>query len=164
MAGTLTISPYVRVGLWVAIILHLADRFTKWWMVYQVDPMQLPLKVVPSFNLVLTWNEGVSFGMLSDVDARVLLIIMTIAVTVGLAVWLWREHCVVSAYALGLMIGGATGNIVDRIYYGAVVDFLDVYIRNYHWPAFNVADSGICVGVMLLIWQSMRTQKEYSTS
>ena len=145
-------------GVWAALVVHLADRITKWWMVHQVDPLSLPQKVMPSFNLVLTWNHGVSFGMFSDANARLMLIVMTIAVTIGLLVWLWREPCKVNAYALGLMIGGATGNIVDRIYYGAVADFLDTYIGTYHWPAFNVADSAICVGVILLIWQSMRSQ------
>jgi signal peptidase II len=156
MAGFLkSLSTHARLGLWAALVLHVGDRVTKWWMVHHVDEAQFPIHVMPSFNLVMTWNHGVSFGMFSGVDARIVLIAMTLAVTVGLCVWLWREQIAVNAFALGLMIGGATGNIVDRLHYGAVADFLDVYWQHYHWPAFNVADSGICVGVMLLIAHSI---------
>lgn len=156
-------SPWVRWGLIAALAVHLCDRFTKWWVLNQTT---IPQEVVPVFkglNLVLVWNHGVSFGMFAEANARYLLIALTLAVTAYLCVWMWKEKSYWTVLALGLIIGGATGNIVDRIYYHAVVDFLDVYAGVYHWPAFNVADSGICVGVMLLIAQQCFSKTKISS-
>lgn len=153
-------SRHVVLGVVVAIIVHIADRFTKWWVVHQVDVHTFPQRVFEGFNIVLFWNRGVSFGMFENHDARMLLTALTMTLVLALCVWLWRETVRLNAYALGLMIGGATGNIVDRVYYGAVADFLDVYWQHYHWPAFNIADSAICAGVMLLILQTIWDSKK----
>jgi signal peptidase II len=74
---------------------------------------------------------------------------------VALGVWLYKAETRVTALALGLIIGGALGNVIDRVQFGAVVDFLDFHMMGYHWPAFNVADSGICIGAAMLILESL---------
>ncbi len=152
-------SPYYKYGVLVAVLLHLADRFSKWLVVHHSDVPEHIVSVFNGFNLVMVWNRGVSFGMLSGADARHVLIALTLVVTAYLTYWMLREKSYTTVFALGLIIGGATGNIVDRLYYKAVADFLDFYVGNYHWPAFNIADSGICVGVILLI-----VQQVFSTS
>ncbi|MBL6942384.1 MAG: signal peptidase II, partial [Rhodospirillales bacterium] len=115
------------------------------------------IAVFPSFNLVMGWNRGVSFGMF-DGDSPLnkwLLIGLALIVVMVLLVWLKRAEDRLVGYALGLIIGGALGNVIDRIHYGAVADFLDFYIGAYHWPAFNVADAGITVGAVVLVLDSL---------
>lgn len=115
------------------------------------DGGQLPL--TPFLDLVLVWNPGVSFGMLAGLgDARPgLLAAITLAIGGLLAVWLWREERPLARIALILVLAGAAGNLIDRLRFGAVVDFLDLHLAGYHWPAFNVADSAIVVGAGLLL-------------
>jgi signal peptidase II len=80
---------------------------------------------------------------------------LAIVIVIALCIWLWRADTKGVACALGLVIGGAVGNVIDRVRFGAVVDFLDVHAFGYHWPAFNVADSAICVGAAILILESL---------
>lgn len=109
--------------------------------------------VTPFFNLVLVWNPGVSFGMLTGLgDAQpALLTAVTLAIAAALFVWLWREERRLPRTALVLVLAGAVGNLIDRVRFGAVVDFLDFHWAGYHWPAFNVADSAIVIGAGLLL-------------
>ncbi len=111
------------------------------------------LALTPFLNLVLVWNPGVSFGMLAGLgDARPgLLAAITVAIGGVLAAWLWREERPLARLALLLVLAGAAGNLIDRLRFGAVVDFLDLHVAGYHWPAFNVADSAIVVGAGLLL-------------
>ncbi|MCX7630085.1 MAG: signal peptidase II [Geminicoccaceae bacterium] len=111
------------------------------------------LAITPFFNLVLVWNPGVSFGLLGELgDHRpALLVALTLFVMILLGVWLWREQRSASRLALVLVLAGAFGNLVDRIRFGAVVDFLDFHWAGYHWPAFNLADSAIVAGAGLLL-------------
>ncbi len=117
-----------------------------------------PITVTEFFNVVLVWNRGVSFGMLGGLGAAApwLLIGLALAVAGVLMVWLWRETRLLTGLALGMVIGGAIGNAIDRVRFGAVVDFLDFHLSGYHWPAFNVADSAIVVGAGLLILDGLR--------
>ncbi len=132
------------------------DQLTKSWV---VDSLQLyqSVDIVPGFfNLVYVTNNGAAFSLLADVDSPwrhyFFLGIGTLAM-IGLTVAYWRLRKVNRFYslALALIAGGAAGNLVDRIRLGAVIDFLDFYIGRYHWPAFNVADSAICVGAGLFL-------------
>lgn len=109
--------------------------------------------LTPFFNLVLVWNPGVSFGMLSGLgDAQpALLAAVTVAIAVLLLVWLQHEERRLPRTALVLVLSGAIGNLIDRVRFGAVVDFLDFHWAGYHWPAFNVADSAIVIGAGLLL-------------
>lgn len=111
------------------------------------------IEVLPFFNLVLLHNRGVSFGLLaSDHPASWwMLILLSAAIIAGLAVWLVRTQYRMQAAALGLVTGGALGNVADRLRHGAVTDFLDFHLWGYHWPAFNFADSAIVIGAMLLL-------------
>jgi len=105
------------------------------------------------FSLVPVWNRGVSFGILAARDGSTAWLLSGVAlvVAVGLIAWLSRVERALLALSLGLVIGGALGNVIDRGRFGAVFDFLDFHVASWHWPAFNVADSAITVGVALLL-------------
>ncbi len=113
------------------------------------------------FRLVIVWNRGVSFGMLGD---RALppwvLSAVAIAVCIGLFIWLRRSDRMFTGLGIGLVIGGAIGNVIDRARWGAVFDFADFYVGQWHWPAFNVADSAIVLGVGLMLIDSLIGEKE----
>ena len=146
-----------RGSLAIAAVLIVADQITKWIILERV---MVPPRIIPVtdfFNLVLVWNRGVSFGLFSDGDPsqRWILIGVALAVTTALTVWLWRADRWPVALALGLVIGGALGNVIDRLRFGAVADFLDFHVAGFHWPAFNLADSAITVGVVLLVLDSL---------
>ena len=148
-------------GLLVAVGILVADQISK---VFFLDLMQQNpggIIVTPFFNLVMVWNTGVSFGLFSEDSASRswTLIAVSFAVMIWLGWWLWRAHSALVAVALGMIIGGAMGNVIDRYRFGAVFDFLDFHAFGWHWPAFNVADSGIVIGVLLLLADGFRPQK-----
>jgi signal peptidase II len=140
-------------GMAVTAVVIVLDQLSKWLI---LDLVMQPPRIIPVtgfFNIVLAWNRGVSFSMFQSGSAAGpwILAAVAVAISLGLGVWLTRQRRLVPALALGLIIGGALGNVVDRLRFGAVVDFLDFHAAGYHFPAFNVADSGITVGVALLI-------------
>lgn len=155
----MTKTPFRAGGLIVAAIIIL-DQVSKWWILSIVmqPPQRVP--VTGFFDLVLVMNRGVSFGMLGGAPSWVAsaLIVFAILLAVALGIWMWRAENMLLGLSLGLVVGGAIGNVIDRIRFGAVVDFLDFYVGNYHWPAFNVADSAITVGVILLILDSLKSE------
>lgn len=119
-------------------------------------PPRLPfaaVEVLPFFNIVMVWNKGVSFGLFNQGSdyGPLLLSFLSLVIAGIFLVWLFRTTSKLQGLAIAMVIGGAIGNVIDRARFGAVVDFLDVHISGYHWPAFNIADSCICVGVFLLI-------------
>ena len=144
-------------GLAIAAVVIVLDQASKWWILLSV--MQPPrfIEITPFLNIVLTWNRGVSFGMFNTDSAAGpwILSAIAIAVAIALAVWLSRSTGALVSVALGLIIGGAIGNVIDRAVHGAVVDFLDFHWAGYHWPAFNVADSCISVGAAMLVLDSL---------
>lgn len=147
-----------RLGLGLVAAVIVADQLSKHWM-YQALVIDGPRSIVvtPFFNLVTVWNYGVSFGMFNNGSAAGawIFILVAAAISLALAVWLVRaDNCLVAA-ALGLILGGAVGNVVDRLRYGAVFDFLDFHALGWHWPAFNVADAAIVVGVAVLFIDSL---------
>jgi len=121
--------------------------------------------ITPFFSLVLTLNRGMSFGLFNagpgggGINAVVFSLAAAVIVA-GLVYWLNRITSPLLAVAVGLIIGGAVGNVVDRIRHGAVVDFLDVHLGSYHWPAFNLADSAICLGVAAMLFDSLLLRRE----
>ena len=148
----------VRLGLIVAIVVLIVDQLTKWWILEHVMQPPRVIEVTPFFNLVMAWNRGVSFGMFAygaDMMPYVLSA-LAIGIVALLVNWLRKLDRSWPALALGLVIGGAVSNVIDRLRFGAVADFLDFHVAGYHWPAFNVADSGIVVGVLLLLIDGLR--------
>jgi signal peptidase II len=140
----------------LALVVLLLDQATKWAALISLDPYQ-PLVVTPFFNLVLVWNRGVSFGMLAALGDYGPWLLTALAAGVGafLIVWLYRETRAVTRIALWLVLAGAIGNTIDRLRFGAVVDFLDFHAYGHHWPAFNVADSAIVLGAGLILLDSL---------
>ncbi len=147
-----------KIGGLLALLVLAADQLTKDWLIDLMRANQGGVEVTPFFNLVMVWNRGVSFGLFSsaDGDRRWLLILVTAAIVLWLILWLWRARGLLLAVALGGVIGGALGNIVDRIRFGAVADFFDFHLAGWHWPAFNFADGAIVAGVFLLLIDSFR--------
>ena len=140
--------------LWLSLLIIVLDQFTKKLiedslLVYETIP------VLPFFNLTLAYNKGAAFSFLSDQGGwqRWLFSILAIGVSTVLIIWLRmltvKERLL--AIALSFIIGGAIGNLIDRLLFGHVIDFLDFYYKNWHWPAFNVADSAIFIGVVLFL-------------
>ena len=152
----------MRKGLGIALIVIGFDQASKIWIVEQVmQPPQI-VEVTPFFNLVMGWNYGVSFGIFnqhSPWNAWVLSAI-AIAIVIVLLFWLRKADKGLVVLALGMIIGGALGNVIDRVRFGAVADFLDFHVAGYHWPAFNVADSGITVGAALLVLDALFAKSE----
>lgn len=122
-------------------------------------PLYESIALIPGFfNLTHVHNTGAAFSFLSQAGGwqRWFFAVLAIVVSVSLTLWMARlkKHEILLAVALALILGGAIGNLIDRLAYGYVIDFLDVYYQSWHWPAFNVADSAICIGVALLVLES----------
>ena len=148
------------------LILIFLDQVTKWWIInYIMQPIKI-LPITPFFNIVLTWNSGISFGIFSNQGSFSVIILSTLATLIVffLAVWLMKAENKKLIIGLICIIGGAIGNIIDRVYHGAVIDFLDFHIKSYHWPAFNVADSCIFIGATLIILDSLFPDKKEETN
>lgn len=155
----------MRLGLVVALLVALADQLSKYLVLgfFATRPaLGRSVRGTDFFNLVLTWNRGMSFGLFNDAAALNTLIFTAIAavIVIALLIWLWRVRVPLLALAIGLIIGGAIGNVFDRLWRGAVVDFLDFHIAGWHWPAFNLADSAICIGVGLMVIDSLLARRE----
>ncbi|HLT76711.1 MAG TPA: signal peptidase II [Ferrovibrio sp.] len=150
-------------GVAVAAVILLGDQLSKMFFLDLVAQHSPPvIYVAPFFNLVQVWNTGVSFGLFQE-DSAVrswTLVGVAAAVLVWLSIWLWRAHNRLVAVALGGIIGGAIGNIIDRLRFGAVFDFVDLHAFGWHWPAFNLADSAIVVGVGLLLLDGLRPSRD----
>jgi signal peptidase II len=142
-----------RWGALAAVLVIILDQLSKWVILTQVMDPPVGIPVLPVFDLVLAWNRGVSFSMFSSdaTHAPYLLAGFAILVAGMLGIWLSRVKTPLPAVGLGLVIGGALGNVIDRLRFGAVVDFLYFHYAGWGWPAFNLADSAITVGVGLLL-------------
>lgn len=152
------ISRHVNIASYLIALVLVSDQMTKWWILNEFMQAEQVVPVSPFFNLVLVWNKGVTFGLLSRYAPDVMPWVLTgtaVLITGLLVRWLLRTSSTLVALGLGAVIGGAVGNIIDRLRYGAVVDFLDFHYRGYHWPAFNIADSAIVLGVGLLLLDSL---------
>ena len=132
MARRSTLAP----GLTLAAIVLLLDQVSKWWMVYHVMTPPRSIEVTSFFNIVMAWNKGVSFGMFSGDSPWNAWILsgLALSVAVALSVWLSRSTERLIGLSLGVIIGGAVGNAIDRFHWGAVADFLDFHAFGYHWP------------------------------
>ena len=148
----------LRLGLPVAAILLVIDQLSKWWMLEGLElerVRNIPLLSAGPFGLDLTmvWNRGVTFGLLSGSGDwhHIVLAIAAAAVAAFLLRWMAKAETTLVAVALGAVIGGAVGNVIDRLRFGAVVDFIDAHAWDWHWYIFNIADAGIVCGVAVLV-------------
>ena len=147
-----------RVGIIAGLLVLVADQASKYWVLHVLDlPDLRQLVLLPVLNLTMVWNRGVTFGLLTadGLTGSLLLAGVALAVVAGLAVWLWRAESMLVAVALGAIAGGAVGNVIDRLRFGAVVDFLHAHAWEWSWYVFNVADAAIVCGVGLLLLDSI---------
>ena len=152
--------------LGLAGLVLVLDQLTK-FAVTRTFALHESVEVTPFFNLVLVYNRGAAFSLLSDAGGWQRGLFIAIAVTASIWIaWLLRKHREDTLFclALSLILGGAIGNVIDRLHIGAVVDFVDLHAFGVHWPAFNVADSAITCGAVLLIWDAIRARPKPETS
>jgi signal peptidase II len=160
-AGGDALSLHIRLGVIVAIVTLVLDQASKFWLVRVFDIAHRgTVKLTPFFDLVLAWNQGISFGWFQNNGPAAQLVLMAIKAmaVVVLAVWMIRSRTLLATLALGLIIGGAIGNGVDRFAYGAVVDFALFHVQigqnTFNWYVFNLADVAIVAGVAALLYES----------
>ncbi|MEO6781198.1 MAG: signal peptidase II [Bradyrhizobium sp.] len=151
----------LRPGVIAALGVLALDQASKLWLLHVFDiGHRGAVKVTPFFDLVLAWNPGISFGWLQNDSqlAQIALLIVKAVAVIVLAVWMARSRTVLATVALGLIIGGAIGNAIDRLAYGAVVDFALFHVRIggniFNWYVFNLADVAIVAGVAALLYDS----------
>ncbi|MBN42587.1 MAG: signal peptidase II [Alphaproteobacteria bacterium] len=145
-----------RRALVTVIVLIAIDQLVKHAMLVMVFDPPTIIPVTFFLNLVPVWNRGISFGLFGGAEvSRWILVVLALVIVVFLIVWFVRAGQIVVRYALLLVIAGALGNVVDRVVYGAVVDFIDIHGFGWHWPAFNIADMVIVVGTAMLIFDGL---------
>jgi signal peptidase II len=153
-------SPHLRAGAIAAIAVLVIDQASKLWLLYGFDLGQDAVRVTPFFDLVLAWNVGISFGWFQTDNqlAQVALMAIKAIAVIVLGIWMARSSTLLATLALGLIIGGAVGNGIDRFLHGAVVDFalfhLDIGGKTFNWYVFNLADVAIVAGVAGLLYDS----------
>jgi signal peptidase II len=149
-------------GLWVALTVILLDQLSKLWVFNSFLPGQ-SVEVAPFFNLVLVFNPGAAFSFLADHAGWQRWFFSLIALLIsGWIIWQLRQLAVLGwlGFGLALIMGGALGNLIDRLWLGMVIDFIDIHAAGWHWPAFNIADSAVCVGAVLyVLFQKQLPQK-----
>jgi len=155
------VSGPLRAGILAALAALVLDQASKLWLLYVFDLARRGVvKITPFFDLVLAWNVGISFGWFQDdsVLAQAILTAVKAVAVIALAVWMAWSHTRLATIALGLIIGGAIGNAIDRFAYGAVVDFALFHVeiggKTFNWYVFNVADVAIVAGVAALLYDS----------
>jgi signal peptidase II len=147
----------------ISLSVYVFDLLTK-ILVRKHLPLGAEIKILPVFSLVHVQNTGIAFGLFQD--NNVLFLIAGLAVAIGMGVLAWRLLATdrAGALAIAVVLGGALGNLTDRVWHGRVTDFLDFYWRAHHWPAFNVADSAICVGAAFLVLGELMKGKNAPSS
>lgn len=145
----------------ISLAVILLDQLSKIFILDIMTPPQT-YEILPFANIILAYNKGVSFSMMSNGSpyGPYILAIVAMLICVGLVWWMMKEKDKWTRIGIALIIGGALGNVIDRFLYGAVVDFVDLHAFGYHWPAFNVADSAICIGAFLILLRAFRLSQE----
>jgi signal peptidase II len=152
---------YLRTGLAAAIAVLALDQASKLWLLFVFDiGHRGAVRIAPFFDLVLAWNVGISFGWLQDDSAvaQIALTAIKVVAVIVLSIWMARSTTRIATLALGMIIGGAIGNAIDRLAYGAVVDFALFHVqigeKTFSWYVFNLADAAIVAGVAALLYDS----------
>jgi len=147
--------------LWLSGVALILDQISKIWIDMNMSLYQ-SIPVFSGFSLTYAHNYGAAFSFLSDAGGwqRWFFAVLAAVISAGLVVYLrqLKPNETLLAVALSLILGGAVGNLIDRVLYGYVIDFLDVYYKSYHWPVFNIADSAITVGVAFILYESFMTK------
>jgi len=153
-----------QLGLSIAALIFALDQLAKWFV---TGPLQLrevgQVVLLPIFNLTYTENNGISLGLLNATNpvGRWMLVALTAAIAIGVAYWIGKEKSRVDQLALGMVLGGALGNILDRVRFGYVVDFADLHFGDFRpFLVFNVGDAAISIGVVILLLRAFLTRKE----
>jgi signal peptidase II len=150
-------NAFMAKWLWLSLLAVILDQASKLTIASSMQLYQ-SIDIMPFFKLTYVHNTGAAFSFLSEAGGwqRWFFAGLAMAISVVIAVWLTRlkKHETLLAVALALVLGGAIGNLIDRLAYGYVIDFLDVYYQSWHWPAFNIADSAITLGVILMLAES----------
>lgn len=146
----------------LAVLLLILDQLTKYYATQHLY-LGVSMPVLPSFNFTLVYNYGAAFGFLNQGDGWQQIFFIVVALFASMGFTLWLTHTPkqqrLEGLGIALLLSGAIGNLIDRLQYGYVIDFIDWYAGDYHWPAFNLADSFICVGVALIILQMLLHKK-----
>ena len=162
----MTLNPHARNGFLLALVVLVADQLSKWWILESFNlPEKGSVALLPFMNFTMVWNKGVSMGLFTANGdlGRWALIIVTSLVAIGLTIWLVRGADKWLSLALGGIIGGAVGNIIDRIMHGAVADFIHLHAFNWSFYVFNVADAAISLGVIILLFDGLRGEDKSPT-
>jgi len=150
------------IGFSLAFLTLVLDQASKLYFLFVYDlPVREPVVVNPFLSLIVVWNRGISYGLFQQHSAlgRWILIVVSVAAAIGLSVWIRRTSAKLLAASLGLIVGGAVGNVIDRLVYGAVFDFIQFQIGGWSWYVFNVADAAIVAGVAGLLYDSFVLEK-----
>ena len=155
-----------RLGFSVALAVCILDQLVKWAVTHPLGINEIgdQLVLLPFFNFTYTQNEGISLGLLNATNpvGRWLLVLLTAAIAVGVAVWIGREKNRVDQIALGMVLGGALGNILDRVRFGYVVDFADLHFGDFRpFLVFNVGDAAISIAVVILLLRAFLSRKDH---
>ena len=157
-----------RLGYAVALLVFVLDQLVKWAVTHPLGINEIgdQLVLLPIFNFTYTQNEGISLGLLNATNpiGRWMLVAMTTVIAVGVAVWIGREKNRIDQVALGMVLGGALGNIIDRVRFGYVVDFADLHFGTFRpFLVFNVGDAAISIGVVILLLRAFVSRKDQPT-
>ena len=147
---------HVMLASYLGVFVTLSDQLSKWWVLTNVK--STGMEITSFLNFVIVHNKGVTFGLLNSINHQYMPYLLTSVAAIilfFLGRWLWLTRSLPVAIGLGAVMGGAVGNVIDRVRYGAVVDFLDFYYQTHHWYAFNFADAAIVTGVGLLLIDSL---------
>ena len=156
-------SRAARFGFMAALMTLIADQVTKVWaLFYSPLAEKLSVPLLPFLELVVVWNRGISYGLFQQHTewGRWLLVALSVAAVIGFSLWLRRVESRVLALSLGLLIGGAAGNLIDRVVFGAVFDFIHLHWGRFSWYVFNIADAAIVAGVAGLLYDAWLTRGE----
>lgn len=149
-----------QISKWIILEYVFKDRLTIEplgivdWLSSTLRLPFISVELTSFFNLTMVWNEGISFGLFQSGNPWPLTII-ALLISVIFGAWLYRSKSWIETISLSMVIGGALGNVIDRLHFGAVADFLDFHINNWHYPAFNIADSLISIGIVILVVNSL---------
>jgi signal peptidase II len=151
-----------RLGAASALLTLVLDQISKLYTLFVYDlPVREPVRLTPFLDLIVVWNQGISYGLFQQSTelGRWVLVAVSLAASLALSLWIRRTEGRILAASLGLIVGGAIGNVIDRVAYGAVFDFIHLHAGSFSWYVFNVADAAIVAGVVGLLYDSFVLEK-----